>query len=191
MKKIFLYGLDIGLVQAWQKALAQELPLSEVVEIRHADIMTGNADALVSPANSFGFMDGGVDLIYSQRLGWHIQARLQEQISGLPMQELLVGQALVVPTDREQYPWLISAPTMRVPCVLSGTFSVNVYLATRAAMQCALERGFEAIAFPGMGTGTGMVPSDLAAKYMFAAFRDCLLGKRAFPKTLWEATQSP
>lgn len=191
MKKIFLYGLDTGLVQAWQKELAQEPSLREVVEIRHADIMTGNADALVSPANSFGFMDGGVDLIYSQRLGWHIQARLQEQISSLPMQELLVGQALVVPTDREQYPWLISAPTMRVPYVLSGALAMNAFLATHAAMQCALERGFESIAFPGMGTGTGKLAPDLAAKYMFVAFRECLLEKRVFPKTLWEATQSP
>lgn len=189
MKKIFLYGLDIGLVQAWQKALAQELPLSEVVEIRHADIMTGNADALVSPANSFGFMDGGVDLIYSQRLGWHIQARLQEQISGLPMQELLVGQALVVPTDREQYPWLISAPTMRTPCVLSGEMLVNIYLATKAATLLALEKGYESVAFPGMGTGTGGVKAVVAAKLMLTAVQDCLLGEREFPKALWEAEQ--
>ncbi len=188
MKKIFLYGLDVELVHAWKQVFAQECAFRELVEIRHGDILTGKADALVSPANSFGFMDGGIDLYYSQRLGWHVQERLQEQIKSLSMQELLVGQALAVPTDREQYPWLISAPTMRVPCVLSDSLQANAYLATRAATLCALEKGFESVAFPGMGTGTGKLACVLAARYMYAAFRDCLLEKREFPKTLWEAT---
>ena len=187
--KIYFYAIDKTLANAWQAYLPTEL--QDSIVIRQGDILSGQATALVSPANSFGFMDGGIDLYYSQRLGWHVQTRLQEQIKSLPMQELLGGQALAVPTDREQYPWLISAPTMRTPCVLSGALSVNAYLATRSAMLCALEKGFESIAFPGMGTGTGKLAPALAAKYMFAAFRDCLLEKWVFPKTLWTATQYP
>ena len=103
------------------------------------------------------------------------------------MQELLVGQALAVPTDREQYPWLISAPTMRTPCVLSDEMLANVYLATKATMLCALDKGYESVAFPGMGTGTGGVNAEVGARLMIAAFRDCLLEKRDFPKALWEA----
>lgn len=184
--KIYLYAIDKNLVEAWQKYLPEAL--RDRIKIRYEDILSGKAEALVSPANSFGFMDGGIDLRYSQCLGWHIQSRLQEQIKSLPMQELLVGQALVVPTDRENFPWLISAPTMRVPCVLSDSLQANAYLATRAATLCALEKGFESVAFPGMGTGTGKLACVLAARYMYAAFRDCLLEKREFPKTLWEAT---
>ena len=30
------------------------------------------ADAIVSPANSFGFMDGGIDMVYSKRFGWQM-----------------------------------------------------------------------------------------------------------------------
>ena len=134
-------------------------------------------------------MDGGIDLYYSQRLGWHVQARLQEQIKSLPMQELLVGQALAVSTDREQYPWLISVPTMRTPCVLSDEMLANVYLATKAATLCALDKGYDSVAFPGMGTGTGGVKAEVAARLMVAAFRDCLLEKREFPKALWEAVK--
>ena len=183
--KIYFYAIDKTLANAWQAYLPTEL--QDSIVIRQGDILSGQATALVSPANSFGFMDGGIDLYYSQRLGWHVQTRLQEQIKSLPMQELLVGQALVVPTDREQYPWLISAPTMRTPCVLSDEMLANVYLATKAAMLLALEKGYESVAFPGMSTGTGGVNAEVAAKLMFAAFRDCLSEKREFPKALWEA----
>ena len=116
---------------------------------------------------------------------------VQEQIKSLPMQELLVGQALAAPTDREQYPWLISAPTMRTPYVLAGESQVNVYLATKAAMLLALEKGYESVAFPGMGTGTGGVNAEVAARLMVAAFRNCLLEKPEFPKALWEAAKTP
>ena len=188
MMKIYLYAIDKALADAWQAYLPAEL--QDSIEIRQGDILSGQATALVSPANSFGFMDGGIDLYYSQRLGWHVQTRLQEQIKSLPMQELLIGQALAVPTDREQYPWLISAPTMRTPCVLSDEMLANVYLATKAATLCTLDRGYESMAFPGMGTGTGGVKAEVAAKLMFTAFRDCLLEKREFPKALWEAANS-
>ena len=67
---------------------------------------------------------------------------------------------------------------------------MNIYLATKAAMLLALEKGYESVAFPGMGTGTGGVKAEVAAKLMFAAIRDCLLGKREFPRTLWEAAIS-
>lgn len=114
-------------------------------------------------------------------------AHTDKELAHGSLQELLVGQALAVPTDREQYPWLISAPTMRTPCVLSGEMLVNIYLATKAATLLALEKGFESVAFPGMGTGTGRVKAVVAAKLMLAAIRDCLLGERESPRTLWEA----
>jgi O-acetyl-ADP-ribose deacetylase (regulator of RNase III) len=35
----------------------------------------------MSPANSFGFMDGGVDMLFSRHFGRHAQDRLLKKIS--------------------------------------------------------------------------------------------------------------
>jgi O-acetyl-ADP-ribose deacetylase (regulator of RNase III) len=47
----------------------------------------------------------------------------------------------------------------------------NVRRATRAALLAAGRNGYETIAFPGMGTGTGQVPYDEAARAMVDELR--------------------
>ncbi len=67
--------------------------------------------ALVSPANSFGYMDGGIDLAYTERFGWDLQDRLRGMLSGRHFGELPVGQAVILETLDREYPFLVSAPT--------------------------------------------------------------------------------
>ncbi len=81
----------------------------------YRDLLALSADAAVSPANSFGMMDGGIDLAYSRKWGWGVQAHLQALIAATPMRELLVGEALIVPTGDPAIRFCISAPTMRLP----------------------------------------------------------------------------
>jgi O-acetyl-ADP-ribose deacetylase (regulator of RNase III) len=118
------------LVEAWQKLFDGQ----PNVEVRQGDLTTVVCDALVSPANSFGFMDGGVDYAISERLGWGLQDELQRQIKELPEGELLVGTALVLPTGDASIPYLISAPTMRVPTNYNIPTSINAYLAMKAVL---------------------------------------------------------
>lgn len=149
-----------------------------------ADITSMTADAVVSPANSFGFMDGGVDYAYSMMFGWGLQARLQEEIAKLPFGELLVGHALVIPTGHATIPYLISAPTMRVPKRI--TDPADVMLATRAAVRAALDAKLSSIVFPGMGTGCGELPVDIAARAMMAGI-DAGLNGAVKPRSWREA----
>ena len=78
-----------------------------------------NVDGIVSPANSFGFMDGGIDMVYSLKLGWGMSDDLRQIIHNLHDGELLIGQAEVVDIAHTNpdtpIRWLISAPTMRTP----------------------------------------------------------------------------
>ena len=48
--------------------------------VHHGDFFSLKTDCVVSPANSFGFMDGGLDLVISRKNGWHLQDKLQVQI---------------------------------------------------------------------------------------------------------------
>ncbi len=155
------------LVAAWQQYFKDE---SNVI-IREGDLTKVSSEAIVSPANSFGFMDGGVDYAISLRLGWDLQFELQKQIKALPEGELLVGKALVIETKDEIIQYLISAPTMRVPMNYNIATSVNAYLAMKAALIAAREHpAIEYVAIPGFCTGVGRMDVEIAARQMYQAY---------------------
>ncbi|MEZ6186536.1 MAG: macro domain-containing protein [Planctomycetota bacterium] len=165
------------------------------VEAVEGSIFDVACDALVSPANSFGFMDGGLDLAISQHFGWHVQERLQARIRARHHGELLVGQADAVPTDDPAIPLVIAAPTMRVPMRLGA--SANPYLALRAVLlwvrHAHLDDGRPArevvrkVAVPGLGTGVGGVPSGVCSRQMRAAYDQVVAGTPGFPRSWNEA----
>ena len=137
----------------------------------------------LSPANSFGFMDGSLDLLISERFGWDLQKDLQARIAARPARELLVGEALAVPTGDARVPWLISAPTMRVPMRLRQ--AVNAYLAMKAILAVALAHAdvppMTTVAIPGLGTGCGAMPPETAALQMWVAYCEIVRGDIPFP----------
>jgi O-acetyl-ADP-ribose deacetylase (regulator of RNase III) len=162
-------------VDAWEHAFAD---VPEVL-VSQGDIFEHTADAVVSPANSFGYMDGGIDLVYSMYFGWELEARLKALLSERHYGELPVGQAVVLPTGHAFIPFLVSAPTMRVPSIISGT--ANVYLALRAALIAVLthnnaaEAPIRSLLVPGFGTGVGKMPAERAAAQMRLAY-DAIIG---------------
>ena len=71
--QIVLTATEPPLADAWQR-FCGDLPN---VTIHRGSILDVACDAVVSPANSYGFMDGGIDMVYSQFFGWHVQTWLQ------------------------------------------------------------------------------------------------------------------
>lgn len=147
--------------------------------VENVDITTKKASCVVSPANSFGFMDGGVDAAYSRRFHG-IQEKVQDAIERQGG-ELVVGNAFALSTEDEEIPLLIVAPTMRVPSVITDI--LDIYLSTRAAMREWLfvvsnieDLDKDGIAFPGMGTGCGNVDFIVAARAMKCGIDDAIRG---------------
>jgi O-acetyl-ADP-ribose deacetylase (regulator of RNase III) len=170
------------LVGAWKRHFAG---VPEVVP-EAGDILAVPVDAVVSPANSFGFMTGGIDRVYSDRFGWHVQDRLKQIILREWDGELPIGLAIVIETDAPDLPFLIAAPTMRAPVSVANT--LNAYLSFRAVLLAVRRhnlrrpRSIRAVACPGMGTGTGEMPTGVCAKQMRAAW-DEVEGERPFRPT--------
>ena len=191
--KIVLVDLQEKLIEAWQ-SIGHE---KEYITTYHGSIFEVECDALVSPANSFGYMDGGLDMAISRFFGWHVQERLQQKIQSKHHGELLVGTAEIVETDHAQIPYVISAPTMRVPMILSET--VNVYLAIRGLLLLVKYGQFEegpvirekvqTIALPGMGTGVGQISPEIFARQMKQAVKEVIEEKNEFPTSWWEAAK--
>lgn len=188
MKWLLVYFRDEVLGAHWRRVFGDRPD----VEVLQGDICQLRVDAIVSPANSFGFMDGGLDYTLSERFGWDLQETLQQAIRARPLKELLVGEALVLPTKDPEVPWLISAPTMRVPMRLRQ--SVNVYLAMKAILIAARnhvgEPRMEKVAIPGLGTGCGGLDPETAALQMRAAYGEVVLGKGQYPADFGEAQKA-
>ncbi len=177
--EIILCATQSHLATAWRDRIGSRL--AATVRVVEGDILSLGVAAVVSPANSFGFMDGGLDGVYTRFFGPQLQQRLQGMIREQAGGELLVGQALLGETGHPHIRWCIIAPTMRVPNLLDTP--LPAYLATRAAVRCALDDGLESVAIPGMGTGTGGLAPREAAAAMLWGIRDALYPP-AFPASL-------
>ena len=168
--RIFLHTFDSSMADAWRAAFAN-VPDTVIVV---GDILEGRSDAVISPANSFGFMDGGIDLAYRRHFGVDLQTRVQAKIRKEFFGELPVGQATVVPTGHEAVPYLVAAPTMRIPDRIDDT--LNVYLSFRAALLAVLAHNdsspskIETLRVPALGTGIGAMPLARAARQMHAGY---------------------
>jgi O-acetyl-ADP-ribose deacetylase (regulator of RNase III) len=152
-------------VNAWANAFA---PFPEV-SIQQGDLLAVAMHCVVSPANSYGFMDGGIDAAYRTFFGAQIEKKVQEAVTRRPEGHLPVGASLVVRTGHHRVPFLIVAPTMTVP---EQVISDNCYRAMRAVLRVATGEVGQHVYCPGLATGVGMVPPENAAAMMAQAYRD-------------------
>ena len=72
-------------------------------------------DCMVSAANSFGLMDGGVDLSIIKFFGSALMKKVQAQILQDYLGEQPVGTSIIVETGHIKHPFIAHTPTMRVP----------------------------------------------------------------------------
>jgi len=193
--KIVLAAVEEPLARAWEQCCGDV----SGVTVHRGSIFDVDCDAVVSPANSFGFMDGGIDALYMRFFGPEIQTRVRWAIYQRHQGELVVGNAEIVDTGQPRIPFLIAAPTMRVPMILRE--SVNPYLAARAALLLVRYGTFwfgkhqgepiagvvRTVAFPGLGTGVGRVSPAVCARQVRAALDDVLGWPHAMPRSWAEA----
>jgi O-acetyl-ADP-ribose deacetylase (regulator of RNase III) len=187
MPTLLLRDLNPAIVQAW-KAVFADCPH---VNVAFGNILETPADAIISPANSFGFMDGGIDLVYTRFFGWQLQQRLQEIIQHEHHGELLIGDCILMETQHPNIPFLLSCPTMRVPGDVSNT--MNAFLAFRAALlkvkhySATASKPIETILCPGLGTLTGRISPEHCALQMRYAYEAVVNHSVPFPQDLCKA----
>jgi len=142
------------LTDAWTEVFSEHAS----VVVACGDFFSQAADAMVSPANSFGIMNGGLDLAIRTQVGGDIQRRVQSVILERYHGEMPVGTAEIVETASDRWRFLVVAPTMRVPEPVSNT--LNAYLSFRAIL-VAVRRFNEvlprirSLLVPGLATGVG------------------------------------
>jgi O-acetyl-ADP-ribose deacetylase (regulator of RNase III) len=165
LEKILLVDQGVPLVRAWNEVFRNV----EIVEANAADYFDTPADAMVSPANSFGIMDGGIDLAIRDQLGLEVERRVQNVIREKHHGELPIGCAEIVPTNHSRWPHLVFAPTMRVPEDVSRT--IHAYWAFRAILLAVKDHAsIKSLLCCGLGTGVGKMPPRRCAVQMHQAW---------------------
>ena len=128
------------------------------ITILHDDITRQDVDAIVNPANSYGFMGGGVAEAIKKIGGEEIELEAASQ-APIPL-----GSAIISAAGTLRCRHVIHSPTVEQP---GGNSSPGMIVEeTLAALHCADENQLARIAFPGLGTGVGGVDKEQAAKAM-------------------------
>ena len=141
-----------------------------------------SADCIVSPANSFGQMDGGIDAALTEMLSVddepdYIGKKVREIIWNEYFGEQPIGTCLMVPTDNDKFPWLAHAPTMTTPMNVKGSF--NPYYAFKAVLCEVLkinrsftipEHRIKSVLTTTFATGCGGVELEEALEQMKLAY---------------------
>ena len=171
MKLPYLYLLDINkrITRAWQ----QEFAGCPDVEIVYQDFETfmnehPEVDAIVSPANSFGIMNGGYDLAITRYFGQGLQKEVQKTILEEYLGEQPVGTSIVVPIPGQSGKVLIHTPSMRMPEIIIDPRVI--YTCTRTALIAAMKHDVQKMVVPAFGGLTGQVPAEVVAKMMKGAY---------------------
>lgn len=188
-----LVDLNPEVVKAWNQFFSR----GGRAEITEGDIMSFDATAIVTPANSFGIMEGGLGDCLNKASQGKLETRIRKMIQDKHAGEMPVGQAEIIKSGMDKPQLVVVAPTVRVPIRQTNT-TVNTYLATRAALRAiaaymreANENGgikIESVAFVGMGTGGAKCPPAVAAFQMYEAYCQVVLGQEPNFATIETAT---
>lgn len=170
--RVTLVATRIEIVDAWRR----EFAVHPSVAVVHGSIFDVEADAIVSPANSFGHMDGGLDLAIREYFGQDIERRLQARLAEHFHGELPVGLATVVETGHLRHTHLVCAPTMRCPGDVAD--SINAYLAMKAALDAVrVHPSSLSLAVPAFCSLTGGMKPATVARQMRVGYERSALGR--------------
>jgi len=178
---LILFDINKELCEAWERHFA-EVPKVSVLNVAYQDLPAH--DCVVAPGNSFGLMDGGFDGVLTARYGKQLMQKVQIEINGRFAGMQPVGTSFTVLAKGYPSPiWVAHTPTMLIPMDISGTD--NVYRAmTAMLLEVRRWEDIKTVACPGLGTCTGKMPVDEAARQMALAYQH-FLAEPPFPMT-WD-----
>jgi O-acetyl-ADP-ribose deacetylase (regulator of RNase III) len=172
---IAFFDTNKELIKTYQQIIkSDKVKLFFINDNVESMLKTYKFDAIVSPANSFGNMNGGIDRVYKKIFN-NVEKDLTGEINKLKLAEsgigyyIPIGKNIVVKVNHKGCSYMISAPTMFVPKDINGT--KNVYLAFYGIMERCYGKDLS-VACPGLGTSIGAMSYVESAQQINQAIND-------------------
>ena len=178
----------ISLHDEWIDSMKEHFKNILFVTAEKGDIRTIPIEnhCFVSPANSLGFMDGGIDLVLSREIMPGIERKVKKRIQDLGIMSsmgrpyLPIGSVISVPHDLNTF--LIVTPTMFLPHDVRGT--QNAYWSFYAALKmwrklCTQKNKKFNLVVTSHCCGVGRMSGKESAEQMKRAYDDFIHGKGA------------
>ncbi len=134
-------------------------------------LKNNKVQCVVSPANSFGLMDGGYDLALTNWYGNQLQERVQQYILDNFYGEQPVATSFIIYTGKDNQ-YLIHTPTMRTPQKIVDPFVI--YQCMRTTLITANKYNIESILIPMFGGSVGHVEPEIVSKMMYLAYKQIM-----------------
>ncbi len=169
MPFVYLLAMQPELAEAFSRAFIG----AGCVRIAREDFvsfMDGHPEVagIVSPANSFGLMSGGLDKALRDYFGKVLQDAVRERIMNEWCGEQTVGTCMAVDIPGFPGKKLLHTPTMRTPSKIKD--DLIVYSCMRSALMESIKYGLDSIVVPAFGGGSGQIPADVIAHHMRLAW---------------------
>ena len=170
--KIYLLDINEKITKAWENEF-KECDNVFVVKDDFAHFMKTYKDieCIVSPANSFGYMNGGYDEAITNYFGLGVEKEVRRFIDKNLFGEQPVGTSIMVniPNTSKK---LIHTPTMRLPSPILDY--LVIYQCMRTTLMMAINNRINSIVIPAFGGSTGKVLPDVIAKYMKSGYKQVM-----------------
>lgn len=164
--KIYLLDRSVTMT-LWWKDYFKNCKDVEIVCDEFSNFMNKNAiECIVSPANSYGLMDGGYDLAITNYFGNELQKKVQKYILENLYGEQPVGTSIIVNINNKQK--LIHTPSMRLPSRIQDP--MVVYHCMRTCLMVALKNNIQSIVIPAFGGSCGGLDFSVIAEMMYNAY---------------------
>ncbi len=165
--KIYLIERNIAKFSCLKTYFDQEA-VELVNESFEKFMLNNHVQCVVSPANSFGLMDGGFDLALTDWYGDQLQERVQQYIIDNFYGEQPVGSSFIIETKKNNQ-FLIHTPTMQTPQLIEDPRVI--YQCMRSTLIEARRNNIESILIPMFGGACGGVKPEIVAKMMWLAYK--------------------
>ena len=164
--KIYLLDIDSSMTDEWEKAF-NDIENIEVVNdnFKHFMDTHNDVDGIVSPANSFGLMDGGYDKAIIDYLGRNAQTNVFTILNIIFDGYQPIGSCCPIVFDKYT---ILHTPTMRYPEEIID--ERVVFDCMLSCLNCANKSNIKSIVIPAFGGCTGKVSKDIIAKLMYFAY---------------------
>jgi len=165
--KIYLLDRNENIVYWWKHFFKDIRDVEMVCDDFSHFMNTHEIECIVSPANSYGLMDGGYDLAISNYFGEELPKKVQKLLLEKYYGEQPVGTSIIVKINEKQK--LIHTPTMRIPSPIKDP--MTIYHCMRSTLIVALRNNVKSIVIPAFGGDCGNVNYPILAEMMYEGYK--------------------